>query len=112
MKSDEELWGDDTTCSDDARLQHLKHFFLGYRAQMTNDEETQPFSPGSARDISWQMGVAQAKKDMAGSVIISGTEAKELLEDLVEVDRHFDLESFCETDDHAIGRFIDKLRED
>lgn len=53
------------SCSDDANLQHLIHLLAGYRAFVTNDEETQPYAPGSARQFSFDHGIAMAKADFA-----------------------------------------------
>lgn len=55
--------GLDPTCSLGANLSHLVHVFEGYRAAITQDEETQPYSPGSARDFSFRLGYALALKD-------------------------------------------------
>lgn len=44
------------------------------------------------------------------TIILSKKEAKALSDDLRELERHFDLDTFCESDDHPIGRFIETLR--
>lgn len=54
----------DATCDADDNLQHILYMFAGYRAGVTDDEETQPYSPGSARDASWQHGRQIAITDM------------------------------------------------
>jgi hypothetical protein len=53
------------SCSADNNLQHLIYLLAGYRAFITNDEELQPYSPGSARQISFKEGIAMAKEDIA-----------------------------------------------
>jgi hypothetical protein len=45
----------------DAHLQHFKNAFYGYLSVVMDSEELHPFSPGSARDASFQMGVAMAE---------------------------------------------------
>ena len=55
----------DPTCSVDSNLQHLIHLIAGYRAFITNDEELRPYSPGSARQVSFEEGIKMAKADLA-----------------------------------------------
>ena len=47
-------------------LTHLQHVFEGYRAACLYGFEDldSPYSPGSARDWSWQRGAAWARKDL------------------------------------------------
>jgi hypothetical protein len=50
---------------DDSKLQHLIHILIGYREYiMTFGEDTQPYSPGSARDNSWRHGRDLAEVDL------------------------------------------------
>jgi len=46
----------------DSQLQHTKHKFAGYRANIVGDDDC-PFSPGSARASSWNEGWKQAQAD-------------------------------------------------
>jgi len=49
----------------DSKLQHLIHILIGYREYiMTFGEDTQPYSPGSARDVSWRHGRELAAVDL------------------------------------------------
>jgi hypothetical protein len=54
----------DSSCSDDSNLQHMMHMFAGYRAVITNDEEINPYSPGSARAVSYDAGRKLAEEDL------------------------------------------------
>jgi hypothetical protein len=51
----------DTGCSIDSNLMHIKVMFFGYRAELVGDSN--PYSPGSAADYSFKVGVTLAKKD-------------------------------------------------
>jgi len=55
----------DSTCSLDSNNQHLIYLIAGYRAFVTNDEELRPYSPGSARQVSFEEGIKMAKADLA-----------------------------------------------
>jgi hypothetical protein len=59
---DHTVFGLDSNCGKDANLQHLKHWAEGYRAYILGEFDRM-YSPGSARDVSYQMGQEQAKKD-------------------------------------------------
>jgi len=49
----------------DCELQHLKHTFEGYQACVRGGGEADcPYSPGSAREVSWTEGVLLAKLDL------------------------------------------------
>lgn len=48
--------------STDSQLQHMKHKFEGYRANIMGEYDC-PFSPGSARAYSWNEGFKQATDD-------------------------------------------------
>jgi hypothetical protein len=52
-------------CCADSNKQHLIHLLAGYRAFVTNDEETRPYAPGSARQVSFEEGIKMAKADLA-----------------------------------------------
>jgi len=58
----------DPTCFVGANLDHILYTFEGYRACAMKDENYSenysPYSPGGARDYSWKIGYAQAKKDL------------------------------------------------
>jgi hypothetical protein len=43
---------------------HLIHVLAGYRALIMEDEELQPYSPGSARQYSFDVGVKMAKEEL------------------------------------------------
>jgi hypothetical protein len=62
----------DLTCSADANLQHLMHVFEGYRAclayQKNKEIETEPYSPGSARELSFKAGWKLATKDIIANL--------------------------------------------
>jgi ribosome modulation factor len=54
----------------DSSLQHLKHMFEGYRAHIIWNQhdpdkvfDTCPYSPGSARERSWEEGWNMADRD-------------------------------------------------
>ena len=53
------------SCSDDINLQHLIHLLAGYRAFIKKDKELQPYAPDTARQFSFDHGVAMAKEDSA-----------------------------------------------
>lgn len=59
----------DPQCSVGANLDHTLYVFEGYRTCVLGDEdyyeEYSPYSPGSARDVSWKIGYKQAMKDLA-----------------------------------------------
>lgn len=64
MDSLSEMFGDDEDASIDARFQHLKHFFRGYRDFVNGASPfTSPYSPGGARNRSWKMGACLAHND-------------------------------------------------
>ena len=50
-------------CSLDSNLQHLKYMLIGYRDYILTKDEYSRYSPGSARDISWRIGLDMAKED-------------------------------------------------
>ena len=50
----------DRSCGTDANYQHLKHHYLGFVGFLLHGSN--PFSPGSARAISWKAGYAAAEK--------------------------------------------------
>ncbi len=54
----------DKECSADANCMHMMYMLEGYRAFVTKAEDTQPYSPGSSRDVSWRIGYEQAEKDL------------------------------------------------
>lgn len=54
-----------TNESKDSNLQHLIYVFAGYRATILNDEDPNPYSSGSARALSTDVGIALAKEDLA-----------------------------------------------
>jgi hypothetical protein len=54
----------DHTCSADNNLQHMMYMFAGYRTFIVNDEDQHPYSSGSARDISFQIGRKLAIEDL------------------------------------------------
>lgn len=56
----------DGEASADANCQHQMYMLEGYRAYVLGGETDTGYSPGSARDISWKAGYAQAEKDQAG----------------------------------------------
>lgn len=47
----------------DSEHQHLKHEYEGYRAYTRGEEPNCPYSPGSARAVSWQEGYLLACAD-------------------------------------------------
>lgn len=52
----------DPSCFVGSNLDHILYTFEGYRAYIIGDREP-PYSPGSARDVSWKTGYEQAKQD-------------------------------------------------
>lgn len=44
---------------------HLLHMLEGYRTYVAGNQEIRPYSPGSARDESFQEGVRLAEADVA-----------------------------------------------
>ncbi len=56
------LIGFDPECGLDANLQHALHWLEGYRARILNLDDD-PYSPGSACDVSFQLGYRQAELD-------------------------------------------------
>ena len=53
----------DERCGSDANLQHLRYMFEGYRKRIWGEHHDRVYSPGSAKDVSYKMGVELAKKD-------------------------------------------------
>lgn len=58
--------GYDPKCGADANCQHILHVFEGYCAEATNGHPENPYSPGSARYISWEHGQNLAFGDCLG----------------------------------------------
>ncbi len=59
--------GYDLGASPDANLHHFVHLFEGYRATVVEQppfSPDNPYSPGSARWVSFQQGAALAMKDL------------------------------------------------
>lgn len=61
----------DPGASHDANCQHMRYMLEGYRAAVLNPSTDylnvsfmRPYSPGSARDISWSTGCKQALIDL------------------------------------------------
>lgn len=52
----------DKDCSADSNCMHMMYMLEGYRAYHLNDDSS-PYSPDSAKDVSWKIGYNQAKKD-------------------------------------------------
>jgi len=50
----------------DSKLQHLAYIFIGYRDFVNNraTKSDSPYSPGSARDFSWQNGRNMAESEL------------------------------------------------
>jgi hypothetical protein len=59
------LYPFDANCDEHCNRRHLQHLLEGYRAHIAGNQETCPYSPGGARDISFQEGRQLAKADMA-----------------------------------------------
>lgn len=57
----------DRECGLDANFQHLRHWTEGYIAAVRGVPDP-PYSPGSAREVSWSMGVEQATRDRKASM--------------------------------------------
>jgi hypothetical protein len=55
----------DPSCSADNNLQHLIYLLAGDRAFITKADELRPYSPGSARQVSFEEGIEMAKEDIA-----------------------------------------------
>ena len=60
----------DYSCHLDSNIQHLRHMLEGYRAHIrgVDDAEGCPYSPGSARAYSWNLGVEWAIADQTRSI--------------------------------------------
>jgi ribosome modulation factor len=77
----------DLACHPDSNYQHLLHVFEGYRARLTEKGHDCPYSPGSARASSWNLGWNRAKNDVA---VGRGRAARTLVSEWWEVcDAHW-----------------------
>lgn len=56
---------DDPKAGLDARFQHARHVYRGYRSYVVSQgKASNPYSPGSARANSWQMGFEDAQREL------------------------------------------------
>lgn len=53
----------DPTCSLYANFQHLRHWTEGYIAHVRGVSGDCPYPTGGAREVSWSLGVGQARVD-------------------------------------------------
>lgn len=65
----------DKTAPDWANVEHLRHVFEGYRTIVLGGDESCPYSPGSARNLSWKIGEEQARKDLTTRALPKDYEA-------------------------------------
>lgn len=56
----------DPHCFVSDNLDHILYTFEGYRSYVMGNREP-PYSPGSARDVSWKIGYEKAKKDLGAT---------------------------------------------
>lgn len=60
----------------DSAIQHLAHLLEGYRERILSEKPESPYSPGSARRYSWDVGVTMAERDLAARVVESSSEGR------------------------------------